>query len=262
MPGYNDDDEELELDDVGLEGDGDDEGDEADAESGGDAGQEDGQEGGEAGDSEDEAGQEVPPQQVSGKPSRANGRIRDLVSRAAEEKAAREKAEKELAEFRAERTRQEEFRRAKEAEERARNRDLLSPEERIQADMAEMRNQLQFMQQRSAFDSQDAADRTAFAAKAASNPVYAKYADQVEAHLADLRRQGQNVTREALLAYVVGRAALDQSPAPKKPGAAKTRKVPAAPNARNSLPARAAASPASERERLFKKLENIPLGGR
>jgi hypothetical protein len=52
------------------------------------------------------------------------------------------------------------------------------------------------------------ADRTAFQAQCAVNPLYAKYAPKVEGKLAELRTQGSNVSREAILRWMIGDAAI------------------------------------------------------
>ena len=81
---------------------------------------------------------------------------------------------------------------------------LMTPEERLEykLDQAERRNQqtMQSMQ----FQMQDSGDKSAFVALCASDPVAARYKDRVEAKLTELRSQGQNVNREALLTFLVG----------------------------------------------------------
>lgn len=50
----------------------------------------------------------------------------------------------------------------------------------------------------------DTTDKTGFQALCARNPVAQKLADEVERRLADLRRQGQNLPREAVYTYLLG----------------------------------------------------------
>lgn len=57
------------------------------------------------------------------------------------------------------------------------------------------------------FAQQDGLDRARFEAKAELNPVYKKYAADVEKTLQEMRAKGVNTTREALLTYKLGEAA-------------------------------------------------------
>jgi hypothetical protein len=86
---------------------------------------------------------------------------------------------------------------------------LLSPEERIREELRESTSQhrrdLQLMQ----FQLAESSDRASFEAKATVDPLYKKWSSKVETELANLRRQGQNVQREQLFYYLVGKAAMD-----------------------------------------------------
>lgn len=94
-----------------------------------------------------------------------------------------------------------------EAQERARLAEML-PEERYeylrQKDKREFEARFGQMQ----FQTAEIADKAAFDAKAEINPTYRRYAAKVEAKLQELRRTGQNVSREALLKFVIGEDAL------------------------------------------------------
>lgn len=81
---------------------------------------------------------------------------------------------------------------------------LMSPEERInyRLDQAERRNQQATAQMQ--FQLQENADRSGFAALCASDPLAARLASKVEAKLSEIRAQGQNVSREALLDFLIG----------------------------------------------------------
>lgn len=50
----------------------------------------------------------------------------------------------------------------------------------------------------------DASDKASFEAKATINPIYKKYLPAVEKDLADMRKNGVNTTREAILTYKIG----------------------------------------------------------
>ncbi len=93
---------------------------------------------------------------------------------------------------------------------RAQRRALMTPQEVMQEDLREAKDG--FTQQITQMQWQNAetADRTAFQAKCASNPLYAKYAPKVEGKLAELRTRGINSEREVLLKYLIGEAALDR----------------------------------------------------
>jgi hypothetical protein len=51
----------------------------------------------------------------------------------------------------------------------------------------------------------DMADKTAFHTKAAVDPLYAKWAPEVEGELAKLRLKGDNPQREVLMDFLIGR---------------------------------------------------------
>jgi len=69
-----------------------------------------------------------------------------------------------------------------------------------------MTQQIQLLQ----FQNLDTADRTAFQAKAAVDPLYAKWGPKVEGKLAELRAKGQSVEREVILKFLIGEAALER----------------------------------------------------
>lgn len=85
---------------------------------------------------------------------------------------------------------------------------MLPPDERMEArfQRSERSNnqRLQIMQIQMA----DQTDRAAYQAKATSDKRFAKYEGEVEQRLAELRRQGQNVSREALLKFIIGEKVL------------------------------------------------------
>lgn len=58
------------------------------------------------------------------------------------------------------------------------------------------------------FSQKDGLDKARFEAKAEVDPIYKKYASAVEKTLQDMRAQGVDTTREAILTYKVGEAAL------------------------------------------------------
>jgi hypothetical protein len=173
-------------------------------------------------DSEDAAesdGSEVEGQEVAAaeedKPrSRAAARIEKLSTSAREATERAAAAETKARDLEARLARLEQPRET--PEQVAQRMALMTPEERLEykLDQAERRNQ-QNMQAMS-FQMQETADKTAFQALRARDSVAERYADRVEAELARLRTQGQNVSREALLDYMVGKDIRSKSGSAKK----------------------------------------------
>ena len=58
------------------------------------------------------------------------------------------------------------------------------------------------------FQAQDSADKTAYEAMASSRPIAAKLKDEVEARLADMRKNNLTAPRETILKYLIGERAL------------------------------------------------------
>lgn len=116
-----------------------------------------------------------------------------------------------------------------------------------------------FMLSQQAFmQAQDLNDKTSFQSKFATDPRRAKYADRVEAHIAEMRKNGNNAQREGVYYYLLGK---DIAEGKLKPAA--KRKPPAAdvprgrsPGARSDVPARGAKS---ERDKLRSRLENVNI---
>jgi len=94
-------------------------------------------------------------------------------------------------------------------EARAQRLALLTPEERITAELQEARREFSGELQRMRFSNQDGTDRAAFQAKATVDPLYKKWEPKVEAELTQLRQQGMNVERERLMYYLIGKAAVE-----------------------------------------------------
>lgn len=94
-------------------------------------------------------------------------------------------------------------------EARANRMSLLTPEERIREELNEARQGFAREQQALRFAVVDGNDRAAFEAKATVDPFYAKWKPKVEAELQTLRQKGQNVDREKLMYYLVGKAAIE-----------------------------------------------------
>jgi hypothetical protein len=132
---------------------------------------------------------------------RAERRIQALQeqARAAQEKADR--LEREMAQERAERQRTQAQR--TEAEERDALA-LMTAEERMEYRLNKAQKETQNLVAQMQFQTQEAADRAAFQAMAATNPVAARYAEEVEGRLQALRAQGGNIAREQMLRWIIG----------------------------------------------------------
>lgn len=141
------------------------------------------------------------------RPSRREARIQTLAE---ETRAARERADRLEAEIHEIRQREYSRSRSEETEaQRAERLALMTPEERSEYRLAEAmelnRRQLAEMQ----FRMEDQSDKRTFDAQATIDPLYAKWAPTVEAELQKLRMQGQNIDRERLFQYLVGKSVLE-----------------------------------------------------
>lgn len=163
-----------------------------------------------ADDQEDDGEQEVEPEvdEQPARGTRGGNRIQRLANEA---KAAREEAaaaRREAEEFR----RQVAARQSQESEEqRQARRALMTPEERINDDMAQMRREFAQQQQQTQFQTAAMLDRSAYEAKAAVNPIYGKYRDVIEEQFQRQLAQGRPVEREILLQNHLGRLALESA---------------------------------------------------
>lgn len=135
------------------------------------------------------------------------------------------------------------------------------PEERNSYELQNIKAQLQYQEQMRVFERQDAQDKAQYDAMASVNPLYKRHAAMVEKHLADCRRAGQNISREALLRYCVGEEALKNSGKNSKPlNPQKSRKVPKVNNSRADVSnTQRDRKPSSERERIMKQWGDTPL---
>lgn len=166
----------------------------------------------------DEAGEHEGSVETDEKPrGRAEGRIQRLSRENRESREETAKLRRELDEFRAQQ--RPAATPGETAEMKAARRALMTPEERMEDRLneAEQRNNQNLQQL--AFINGDNADRANFNVLKMQDPLAARYADRVETKLAELRKQGQNVTREALLDYMVG-----QDVRSKRAGAVKQQK--------------------------------------
>jgi hypothetical protein len=141
------------------------------------------------------------------RPSRRDSRIQSLTERVRERDTELAEVRRRLDELT--RTVQQP-RQAETPEMRAQRRALMAPQEQMQEDLREAQTSFTQQVQGLQAQQQEFADRTAFQAQCASNPLYAKYAPKVEGKLAELRTQGTNAPREAVLRWLIGDAALSR----------------------------------------------------
>jgi len=99
-------------------------------------------------------------------------------------------------------------------EARAQRLALLTPEERITAELNEVKVGFALQLQQMQLNTVDSNDRASYQAKATVDPLYKKWEPKVEAELAQLRRQGQTVEREKLMYYLIGKNAIENRKGP------------------------------------------------
>jgi hypothetical protein len=148
--------------------------------------------------------QDDPPAPPARQASRGDSRVREATRIAAEAKAEAAALKREVEALQAQRNAP-----PRESQEQINARlAQMEPWERTeflrQQDTAAMNARLQQME----FNSQDSADRTAYEALAAREPIAAKLRDDVEAVLADLRKNGMTAPRLTILEREIGRRAL------------------------------------------------------
>jgi hypothetical protein len=194
----------------------------------------------------DDGNEEVAEEPVA-KPTRGEARIQRLANETRAEKARADRLEQELRE-----ARQAQWQRQQAAseEERQARRALMTPEERVADDMAALRREFAATRQQDQMSTAAMMDKAAFDAKAATKPVYAKYASEVEERFQDQLRQGRPVEREIILKVLLGERALsgasDQKARRKAQGRVESQRVPAGSGKGDSPTARGKAGDTAE----------------
>ncbi len=100
--------------------------------------------------------------------------------------------------------RQEQVSAAEEEQRRA----LMTDAERSTYDLNKVKNEFSAQLRQTQLQSQFTADKIAYEAKAASRPVYAKHAAEVERQFQEQVRRGAPVERETILRHLLGELAL------------------------------------------------------
>jgi len=139
-------------------------------------------------------------------PSRGQGRIQRLTNERNEMRERLAQRDREMEELR----RAQVARQSQESEEqRQTRRALMTPEERMQDDLAHMRQEFSAQQRAQHLSTQAYLDKTNYDAKAAVNPTYAKYRDIIEEQFQRQLNLGRPVEREILLQNHLGKLALE-----------------------------------------------------
>lgn len=120
----------------------------------------------------------------------------------AKEKDRADKLEQELQQFR------QNQQRAESPEEEQRRVSLMTQEEKMQYGMDKLSNGLRNLDQRHQFQMWEIQDKGSYDSKAENDPRYAKYAKEVEARLAESRRNGNNYPRSMVLQQIIGERVL------------------------------------------------------
>lgn len=146
-------------------------------------------------------------------------------------------------------------------EQRNARRSLLSAEERMSEDMQELRSLVVTSTHQTQVSTADATDRASFDAKSASDPLYRRWSAKVETERARLAGLGQFVAREAIMTFMIGKAALEarNSPEAKKQRAQANRRV-----QRQTVKAGSSRNDATQSRRgssksLEQRLADVPL---
>jgi hypothetical protein len=145
---------------------------------------------------------------VDRQPSRRDTRIQTLADEARQAKSELAETRRRLDELSRQMTQPSPQRET--PEQRASRFALMTPQEQITETLRESEQRTASLIQQMQVQSFDASDRAAFQAKAAVDPLYAKWGPKVEGKLAELRARGNNVERDVLLKFMIGEAALEK----------------------------------------------------
>lgn len=213
----------------------------------------------EVSDEEPEVDEDVEEPEADPEPQPRRGKSRDENMAALRAKAQRaEQLERELEQERRSRQQPQQVQEDPQAE--ARRLAAMTPEQRVDYKLARAEEQAARNSAVMQFQMQDQADRVAYQAKASVNPRYAKYADEVERTLDQLRRVNhQNATREQVLTFLLGQRVLANAG---KPAAKQRKEAEAGVKRQTTTPSRgkgdvSGGQRASNGSALKKRLANI-----
>lgn len=188
--------------------------------------------------------------------SRSQVRVETALREAREAKERAERLEQELRRVQTQPS-------AEDARRERERLEAMDPYERAQYERDQRMDRIERALQQSTFQSQDAADRASFLAKAQGSQALAAVADEVETRLAALRQNGSNVDRETLAKFLIGERALARSTKARtraaKEGADRVRRNTVAPPAASRSDVRADGPRGDTREARRKRLEGFDL---
>jgi hypothetical protein len=143
--------------------------------------------------------------------TRGSNRIRTLSDRARKEATERLRVQQENEQLRQQLlTNQQTSQQLNTQQQRQQFLNSLEPDQRILAELQFAAEDNKYAMATMQFNLQDSADRSAFLAESASNPLVAKYANVVEQRLSELRqKQGIWAPRKEILKNVVGELVLN-----------------------------------------------------
>jgi hypothetical protein len=148
-------------------------------------------------------------QQPERRPSRENERVRRLSEELRESRRREAEQTRRIDEIVRERTQPRQ--QGETPEQRAIRHATMTPLEIMDEKLRESEQRVAVQTQAMTLHSADVADRTAFQAKAAVDPIYAKWGPKVEAFRAEQAAKGFNqLEREVVLKYLLGEAMLKQ----------------------------------------------------
>lgn len=191
-------------------------------------------------------------------PSRRERRIEALTTSLAEERRQREELNRRLDAVLAGRQQASQPQESPEA--RAQRLALLTPEERITAELQDAKQSFALQMHQMQISNKDANDKAAFQAKATVDAYYKKWEPHVEAELAKLRNTGYNADRENVMFYLIGKAAVAgrKSPETRKQRVEAQRRV----QRQQTRPSNSGSDVSAARSRgssLERRLENVEL---
>jgi len=213
-------------------------------------------------DSESELDQQREQDRVSSKKARSSRRYQELANGRRELERQLEAERAETARLKAERQREQAELVRRQSDTEAERLAQMTPEERGEYRVNKIQAELTYNRQMDEFRRADDSDRIEYQSRARTDKLFSRHSDSVEKALADLRKQGHNMSRIALLKYVIGDEMMKQSEkGTQKSTPQKTRKVPkAAGSSRADVSGtQRGRKPTSEREVLRKRLENVEL---
>jgi hypothetical protein len=111
------------------------------------------------------------------------------------------------------------------------------------------------------FQLAESSDKASFEARCSADKLFARWRDRVEERLGEIRRQGQNVSRQDLFYHMIGKAAIEgrNSPENRKERRAAQKRVKSATARPTNSRSDEAPQGGQRRTSLAKRLENVQI---